>query len=210
MAKRGGTSLNRPVGRREPKKRVVVVCEGSKTEPSYLRLINRRARDALIELEVVDEDATSPKQLVERACGVLTAARREARRTRDPNAKVDEIWCVFDVDEHRMIREAREQAHANGVHAAISNPSFELWLVLHFTDQTAYLHRDEALRRVRDHLPDYDKCLQTLEHLEGRYADAKARAQRLDLKHEGDETQFPENNPSSGIWMLVDSLQAAY
>ncbi|WP_224766082.1 RloB family protein [Nocardioides campestrisoli] len=210
MAKRGGASLTRSVGSRQPKKRVVVVCEGAKTEPSYLRLINRRATDALIELEVVDEDATSPKQLVERACHIMTAALREARRTRDPNAKVDEIWCVFDVDEHPMLREAKQQAEANGVDVVISNPSFEVWLLLHFTEQTAHLHRDHALGNLKKFIPDYDKCLRTLDELEGRFEEAKQRSIRLDRKHQGDETPFPENNPSTGMWRLVDSLQAAY
>lgn len=206
---RGG-ALTRPVGTRLPKKRVVVVCEGAKTEPSYLRLINRRATDALVELEIVDEAATSPKQLVERACEIVSAARREVRRTRDPNAQVDEIWCVFDVDEHPMLREAKQQAEDNGVSIAISNPSFEIWLLLHFVDQTAYIHRDEVLRLVKAQIADYDKCVRTLDELEGRYGDARQRAQRLDRKHAGDETAFPQDNPASGMWRLVDSLQAAY
>ena len=195
---------------REPKKRVVVVAEGKKTEPQYLALLNSRAQSALIELIVVDEDATDPPGLVRRACEVQDDAAKERRRTRDPNATVDEVWCVFDVDQHHQLKNACEQARANGVHLAISNPSFEIWLLLHFKDQTAFQHRHDVLKEVSSHIPSYDKSLTDLSLLEGLFNDARQRAQRLDAKHEGDGTAFPDNNPSSAVWRLVESIHAEY
>jgi len=38
-----------------------------------------------------------------------------------------------------------------------SVPSFELWLLLHFEDIQAPLHRDEVMRRLKLHIPGYDK-----------------------------------------------------
>jgi hypothetical protein len=189
---------------------VVVVCEGQKTEPSYLRLVNAKSATALVELEIVDEAATAPKSLVEVACASMRASRREARRTRDPNANIDEIWCAFDVDQHPMLREAKQQAGDNGIRLAISNPSIELWFLLHFTDQTAYVHRAAAMRALRDYVPDYDKHFGTLSPLEGRYKIARTRALQLAKKHDGDGTTFPDDNPSSNVWELVDSLDANY
>jgi hypothetical protein len=203
-------AARRNVGRREPRKRVVVICEGEKTEPTYLRLLNIRTREALIELEIVDEPATNPKKLVERACSLNRAAAKEQRRTKDPNARIDEIWCVFDVDEHVLLREACQQALDNRVRLAVSNPSIEVWFLLHFQDQWAHIHRHEALRVLRDHLPRYDKGFVDVEDLLGRFDAARSRAQRLDVKHQGDGTQFPDNNPSSDLWKLVQSLKAEY
>lgn len=208
--RRGNTSLTRKVGSREPKKRVVVVCEGSKTEPDYLTQLTRKARNALVELVIEDAPETTPKQLVERACGLLKDSQRDARRTRDVNAKADEVWCAFDVDEHPLLREAVVQATANGVKLAISNPSVELWFLLHHEDVSAYLHRVDARRRLQLHVSEYEKGSFELDPFLGRFDTARSRAERLGHKHVGDATPFPEDNPSSTMWRLVDSLGAAY
>lgn len=42
--------------------------------------------------------------------------------------------------------------------AIASVHSFELWLLLHFEDIQAPLHRDEVMRRLKLHIPGYDKC----------------------------------------------------
>lgn len=188
----------------------MVVCEGEKTEPDYLRLVNRSATGALVELVIIDDDSTSPKQLVDSACELKQQAKRAARRTRDPFAKIDEIWCVFDVDEHPMIVEARQRGLDNEVGVVVSNPSVELWFLLHFDDQTAWIHRDDARRKVEGCIAGYDKTLASLDPFEGTYEAARARAQHLTSKHHGDGTPFPEDNPSSNMWELVDSLQANY
>ena len=41
--------------------------------------------------------------------------------------------------------------------AVPSVPCFELWLLLHFENVLSSLHRTEVYRRLRQHLPDYDK-----------------------------------------------------
>lgn len=210
MARKGGASLQRKVGRRTPKKRVLVVSEGEKTEPQYLKLINHRTRKSLVELVLIDEPATSPKKLVERACQELKNSKREVRKTGDPNAGIDEIWCVFDVDDHLYLKEAKQQAEVNGVLVTISNPSFEIWFLLHFEDCSAYIHRDAVTRRLRDYIPAYDKHVRNLDALEGKYDSAKSRAQFLAAKHCGDRTEFPDDNPSTNIWELIESIEARY
>lgn len=40
---------------------------------------------------------------------------------------------------------------------AVSNPSFEYWLLLHFEDGTGIRSQRECKDRLRRHLPDYDK-----------------------------------------------------
>lgn len=209
-AKKGGATLKRTVGTRSPKKRVVVICEGSKTEPMYLNLVNTTARDALVELIIVDEPATAPKQLVERACRERANAVALVKRTKDPNAEIDEIWCAFDVDEHPLLKEARQQATDNGINIAISNPSVEVWFLLHFVDHRAHIHRDNARRLLEGHISGYDKRLTSLEEMTGHYEVARSRAQKLAEKHKGDGTDFPHDNPSSDMWKLVDSLGAKY
>ena len=211
MPRRGRVnSLQRQVGKREPKKRVVVVCEGSKTEPDYLVQLTRKARNALVELVIAEADETTPKQIVERACRLLKDSRREAKRTKDVNARADEVWCAFDVDEHPNLREAVQQAGDNGIKLAISNPNIELWFLLHFEDSFAHLHRDVARRRLKAQLGQYEKGSFNLEPFVNRFEEARERAIRLDQKHDGDGNRLPDNNPSSSMWRLVTTLQAEY
>lgn len=198
------------VGQKSAKRRILVVAEGKNTEPQYLSLLQSRCAAALIDLVVVDERSTDPKSLVDRACREKDEARRKARRSKDPNEEIDEVWCVYDVDQHPFHAESRDRAVTKGIHLAISNPSFELWLLLHFQDQSAYIEREKVLEKVRTFIPGYDKRLSSIESIEGRYKLARDRAMRLEKKHEGDNTRFPENNPSSDVWRLIDSLSAAY
>ena len=41
--------------------------------------------------------------------------------------------------------------------AIASVPNFELWLLLHFENVTAPLHRDQAIERLIRHMRDYEK-----------------------------------------------------
>lgn len=203
-------SLSRSVGSREPKKRVLVVCEGSKTEPDYLSQLSRRSNTALIQLELVDTPHTAPKKLVEVAVELKREIDKESKKAKDSPAKRDEVWCVFDVDQHLFLKEAIDQAGANGVRIALSNPSIEVWFLLHLKECTGFLERDDARRRLEAELGTYAKGQFDLTPLLGKYEVARARAKALDVKHAGDGTLLPHNNPSSGVWDLVETLKAAY
>lgn len=97
-------------------------------------------------------------------------------------------------------------AREHGIHLAISNPCIELWFLLHFEDQTAYIERRQAQSLAKEQL-GCDKRLDdvALEALQQGFGEAKERAQRLDVKHEGDGSGV-NANPSSGTWRLVDSI----
>ncbi len=70
----------------------------------------------------------------------------------------DAVWCVCDVDQHPKIREAIKLAEQKGVKMAISNPSFEFWLVLHFEKfTTTGIQQREILSRLKPQIPGYEK-----------------------------------------------------
>lgn len=118
----------------------------------------------------------------------------------------DQIWCVFDRDEHPNFATAVTLAGKRGIKLAISNPCLELWFILHFEDQTAYLERDAAQYRVEE-LLGCSKVLSesALSTLAERYDQAR-RALKLDEKHTGDGSP-PGRNPSSGMWRLIDLIR---
>lgn len=208
-ARRGDARLSRQQAGRKRKPRVLVVCEGSKTEPIYIEGISSLSKEAVYQLQIIPMGA-SPKTLVEEAVRVKKDAEKLARRDGDPNLLFESVWVVFDVDEHPNLKEAQVQARGNNIEMAISNPCFELWLLLHFRDQAAYIERDVALKQLTKEMPGYKKSALSIDRILGRYAAARARAEKLKVKHENDGTAFPHDNPSSGIWELVECLRCPY
>lgn len=177
--------------------------EGARTEEDYVVYWHRRYRTQ-VQVTVADEHGV-PMTLVDHAIAARREAEREERRGR--GAAWDEIWCVFDEDSHPNLHTAIAKAEANGIRVGVSNPCIELWFILHFEDQTAYIERRAAQARARD-LLGCEKRLSdaALEILGERHDDAQARAIALDAKHDGDGSPR-RSNPSSEIWKLVDRIR---
>lgn len=187
-------TLRRRPASRSPLARFLIVCEGTQTEPGYFRE-TRHLEHSLLELEF--SPGGVPKALVERAVEKKKDAERLARSQKDSNLLYDEVWCVFDIDEHRLIPEAKQQARANGIGLAISNPCFELWALLHFRDQRAHIERGPLHHECKQYMPDYEKQLPSA-RLHPLCDDALRRASELDQwqRSRGCEGE----NPSTGVY----------
>lgn len=193
----------RRAAHRHAKRRLLVVAEGRCTEPDYIKGYERHVRNATVEVQVAKERG-DPKKLVEIAKAEKDRARREARRQDDAFLDFDEVWCVFDRDEHDRFDEALSMANGNGFELAVSNPCVELWLLLHFRDSPGARHRHDVQKMLGEYLPGYDKKLE-FDKLAHGVADATERAKRLDAAAEqrGDG-KF--DNPSTGFYRLTDSI----
>ena len=212
MAKRSGRrarrvpSLRRRVGVRTPRRTLLVFCEGRRTEPDYLEALKQEptVRDAAsVDIRVERNVTGVPLTLVQ------AAAEARARNSRE-DGEIDEVWCLFDVEwpqNHPKLPEARARAEASGVRLAISNPCFELWLALHFEDQTAWLDTPAAEKLRRDLDKSAGKGLDGSKYMPRR-ADAAERARVLTAKHAGDGTGFPDDNPSSGMYLLLEAIES--
>ncbi len=206
MNRRGSRSpgeLRRRGPLREPKRRILIVCEGRITEAGYFKDLRAAFRNPLVDVEI-DDAGGVPKTLVERAAARKREAERDAKSRRDEFLSYDEVWCVFDVDEHPHLPDARQQARDHGIDLAVSNPCFELWALLHYQDHTAHLERGDARRRLKSHLPLYEKSL-PFTQLHPAYAEAVRRAQELDRRRE--DADDPGGNPSTGVYRLTERIR---
>ncbi|MCY4629592.1 MAG: RloB family protein [bacterium] len=167
------------------------------TEPGYLIEWAREHRRT-IDLRVDRGSA---------GCAPLTLVRRARELARSRDRDFDEIWCVFDVNAHPDVNSAIAEARDSGIQVAVSNPCFELWMVLHVENREAYVHRHEIQRRARElGLLDGKSIPESArQRLTDGYEDAKRRARQLDTRHLG--VSPPGSNPSSGVWRLVDSIR---
>ena len=159
--------LLRRKAQRQPAERLLVVCEGAKTEPLYLGEIRQQLRLPSANVQVQPAAyGTEPLRIVEYAERLFT----EGQRALGIHARsFDRVVVVFDRDEHHTYHAALQRVAAlNGrldndervkvpFEAVVSVPCFELWLLLHFEDVFAPLHRDEALARLRVHVAGYTK-----------------------------------------------------
>lgn len=197
----------RPAPNRRPQRReFLVVAEGSKTEVIYVKYWERECRDRVL-VHVPEVNYTDPMSLVREAVRLKRESEPEARRGR--GRSYDEVWCIFDVDEHPFIPAALNMAQANGVRVAISNPCIELWFVLHLQNQGASINKDQVQRSCHDLLHSGKSLTDdALLLLKAGHADAMNRARELTRRHESAGSKEWEN-PSSTVWELIEAMRSA-
>lgn len=153
--------------RRASYARILIVTEGSKTEPLYLEEIRavHRLHSANVEVQ--------PGQLGTAPIQVVSYARQlfeEGHLYKGIRPKsFDQVYAVFDRDQHASYFNAldlaqsldgklrNDEGRAVSFKAIASIPSFELWLLLHYEDVLAPIHRDEVMERLKQHIPGYEK-----------------------------------------------------
>jgi len=164
--------------------------------------LKQKLQIRLVSIEVVP-GGSNPKTLVDSAVEKKKEAKRQAHREKDDNLTYDEVWCVFDVDAHEYIPEAKQKAEANKIELAISNPCFELWLLLHFQDQRPHIERHPLQAACRGHMPEYIKEV-PFELVFPHHREAVDRAVALDNWQ--NRQGRPGGNPSTGVHRLAERI----
>lgn len=179
---------------------MVVVTEGTSTEPIYLSLFCRihGSEKSVLHPIPLGQD---PRRVVERA-----VLEREMSR-RDPDAEFDSFWAMFDRDEHARFQEAVQLARTQKIHIAISNPSFELWAVLHYEFQDGPTTREECRRKLRTWFPSFEHGKRFTDEaaIEYQHNEAVNRARTLLARRLEERTPF--GNPSTTVHELTEFLR---
>jgi hypothetical protein len=184
------SNLSRRPGTRNGRDRLLVVCGAKATEKDYLQGLVRHLNNPAVTVRIRAK-ACWPSQLVDYAVSERDRMRED----------FEQVWCVFDVD-HFDVGGVTAVARRKGIEVAISNPCFELWLVLHFCGHTAYAATyKELLPYLKRHMPEYDKARLDFKDCADGWSDASRRAKRLSPAGREHET-----NPATGVWTLVDRM----
>jgi hypothetical protein len=205
--------LERKRARRASHDRILIVSEGSKTEPNYFREIRQFYRLHTANVEVQPSElGTAPIQVVEYAKQLFESGHRH--KNIQPRA-FEQVYAVFDRDDHGSYFDALKMAESlDGklkndnkqfarFQAIASVPSFELWLLLHYEDIQAPIDRDEVMRRLKTHIPGYEKGVTSAFSItRERLSVATQRAQALAAKFNA--RTVPE--PFTAIVDLVELL----
>ncbi len=204
---RQARQLARKQGQRPPYDRVLIVCEGRKTEPLYFDDIRRQNSLPSAHVRVLPSGfRTEPRQVVD-------FAEQEFLRTR----AYERVYAVFDRDTHLTYHDALIRATAlNGRYrndegrpvrfgAVVSVPCFELWLLLHFEDTQAFWNHRETIERLTQHIPSYEKGMTGVYALVEPHLDvATERARRLRARFVAENG----TDPFTSVDELVEFLRA--
>lgn len=120
MRERSARTRRRPAFR-EPRLRILVVCGGRCTEPDYFRGLKGYLRNPAIQVRIKAK-GRDPEDLVRYARTMAPVGADE----------FDEVWCVVDLDDYDLESTTALAAKLD-VRLAVSNPCFELWLLLHYS-----------------------------------------------------------------------------
>ena len=191
--------LSRNTGARRYKRVFLISCEGSVTEPEYFDFFREHAS-----IKCLRAKGMSAPQ------AVLDRMKKEFDRT--PLRKGDEAWLVVDKDKwpDSQLSELHHWAEENGGGVkrglAVSNPRFEIWLLLHFEEVAHPCPGHECMRRLGKHLTNYKKHLVCAAFPRESIDLAIARARKLDQPAAPD---WPRQTATTVYRLAEDLLREA-
>jgi hypothetical protein len=203
--------LARAKAERKPKRRIIIYCEGRKTEPAYFKALERRFKNARIEIETIP--AGVPMSVAEQAVARAIAeglAKGVRRKPRNSFEEHDQVWAAFDVDEHPNFDEAVRLCVAKGVGVCRSNPCFEVWLILHEADHHSPDDRHRVCARLKTLRPEYDPSGSKtcdFDEMIARVEDAEARAAAQLARRQNEGAPF--GRPSTTAGELTAAIREA-
>ena len=119
--------------------RVLIVCEGAKTEPKYFKSFDQMKTSSSIVFEITsDGGGINTIDVVDETIRLRDEAIKNGR-------PFDSVWAVFDRDsfESDKFDNAINKANSNNINCAWSNEAFELWYVYHFDSRCTVMPREE-------------------------------------------------------------------
>lgn len=182
---------------REVKPRILIVSEGTKTEPNYFEAFRISSLDVQIAGTGMNTDSLIQETV---RCKQLAI---------DQGEPFEHVWAVFDRDSFPVanFNRALALAKSNQIEAVYSNEAFEIWYILHFN------YRDTAMPRE-----DFETALTTLlgspyqkndtgmyGKLKDKQATAIKNARKL-FAHHGTGHNPYNDNPCTRVFELVEFL----
>ncbi|MFJ9935211.1 RloB family protein [Streptomyces virginiae] len=175
------------------------MAEGEKTEPQYFEKFAALLKAKAVRVVRVDPIGLGKDPLTV----VLDADKRRKKERRDGDA-FDQVWCVVDVDEHASLERACIEAGRLDIKIAISSPCFEIWLLWHFEERTAWVDAATLARELKKR--GFSGKNMPTDFPYANYATAINRANKCEqvrIKH-------APPNPSSSVASLISALVTAY
>lgn len=206
---------------RQPYDRVLIVCEGEKTEPYYFEEVKSILELDSANIEIDGSCGSSPINVFNHAALVFSNDRKTGEI-------YNRVFCVFDRDSHTSYAETLKKIDTLNTQlvkdkvisadeliftAIKSVPSFEYWFLLHYIPTTKPYEKtgaksvgDLVIEDLRVYMPSYKKTQKGIFEMsikEGLLDGAKAHSKRI-FEAAKVSSEF---NPSTNVHELIDYLQ---
>lgn len=194
-------------GRKSPeKRRVLVYCEDACAGRQYFQGLRADLRFHPVQI-AIGEGCGEPLGLVRDA---VAHRQRAPLSPADRRSAYDEVWCVIDVESppHARLQDALTLAREEDIRVALTNPCFDLWILLHFADVTAHV----LPRALQKRIEKETACGFTAQHkhlryeaLDGLHQAAAGRAEAIRRRAE----QMGRCDPlTANPWVDIDRMVA--
>lgn len=198
------------VSRQIKQRDFIHIYSNGDTEVNYFNLKKEELGIKNVIIKSFRKNAGNPKELMK------IIAREENSRgicLRDIRED-DRIYCVIDVDEtsDKNLEEALQLKEAKYIKLILSNPNFELWVLLHFRQYTSQLSIGDTLVKLLDHIPYYEKpkIKPIFPLLRDKEINAITNAKKLKEKYLDSRTNLYSRsaNPYTSIFEIIEVLNS--
>ena len=190
--------------------RILIVCEGEKTEPNYFRAFKAVNNQSFVtELQIEGGGINT--------IGVVD----EAIRLRDHSAiPYDRVWAVFDKDSFspKNFNGAIIKARENDIETAWSNEAFELWYLFHFHNRVTAMSRNDYKKAISDAVNSslhykkkgkyvYAKNAPDNFEIMNTYGNQAQAIKWVETNHKSwSDEKYSTHNPCTTVYRLVNQL----
>jgi len=196
--------------------RVLIVCEGAKTEPGYLNKLISEYRVPTAKVRVHGECGAAP-------ISVFEFTERQLRR--DPD--FEHIFLIFDRDTHPTYCNTivkteglrkKNKFKSKNIEAITSVPCFEIWLILHVSNTArpygqgidAQSPAQKAIQDLRA-FPEFSNYAKSdtsfFERIKAKTGLAIGRAKRqIEQARTAGSPRYQED-PSTRFFLVVETLK---
>ncbi|MDQ7060917.1 MAG: RloB family protein [Sulfurimonas sp.] len=195
---------------------VLIVCEGTQTEPNYLMELKGYLEIDQAALDIIPSSGSAPVSVVKYAKEEISKACAKG----NPYAKV---YCVIDKDTHLSytsaladVKNFNESSRKNPCKTVLcvipSVPCFEYWILMHYTASTSVFGTGSSSpcqhlinTALRAQVPGYKKA--------DRIFSRKIIEEKLDIARQNSAITLRSavsaatDDPSSKMHLLIDELE---
>jgi len=180
-----GNNKRRTSKRKSINPKFWVFCEG-KTEKSYVEYLRTKYR---LPIKIIPE-------IVGSNISSKLISKHISKKEKHPK---DKIFLLYDADVNEVLQRLQQIKNAK---LLASNPSVELWFLLHYKNQTANITEEDCIRQLSNrNRNNYKKGYideKLKQRLEEKQKDACERAERTVLY----------DNPSTNVFKFINELES--
>ena len=211
-----GKIEKRGAKRRKVKPIVLIVTEGSQTEPKYFEHFKTRQNN--IDIRVVGSRSSAGETDY---ISLLRKAREYQERNQLSSSTGDSVWVIADADvnynnpkpmaeKNSKLNQARKMADNRGINLLLSSPCFEFWFLLHYQYTTRFIKDYADMRSLlQKYIPAYTKTVDVYELINDRTKTAVENAKRAEQHHLQSGCMLPfgvDVNPFTDVYKLMEKL----